>query len=84
MALNYFTIHITSVPSKFSPPAKMPEIVGTFLTRCENAENFLIFFVRFQCDLQKKKKGHRADEGIFFSDFMLISVPYKRKKVRKV
>ena len=26
---------------------------------------------------QKKKKGHRADGGIFFSDFMLIS---KKKK----
>ena len=63
---------MVSVPSKFSPSAKMPEIVRTFWTQCENAENFLIIFVQFQCDLQKKK-GHHADGGIFFSDFMLIS-----------
>ena len=34
----------------------MPEIVRTFSTQCENAENFLIIFVWFQCDLKKKKK----------------------------
>ena len=46
-------------------------------------ENFLIFFIRFQCDLQKKKrkKGHCANvtEASFSPDFMLIS--RKKKKV---
>ena len=56
----------------------MSEIVRTFYTQCENAENFLIIFVRFKCDLQKKKKkGHHADGGIFFSNFMLISKKIK-------
>ena len=44
-------------------------------------------FVRFQCDLQKKKKkkkGHRAKTGIFFSDFMLISEKKKKKKVLRL
>ena len=72
-----------SVPSKFSPPAKMPEIVRTFKTQSENAENFFIFFVRFQCDLKKKKKGHRADGGIFFSDFVLIFKKKKKKKKKR-
>ena len=44
---------MVSVPSKFSPPAK---IVWTFQAQCENAEKFFITYVRFQCDLQKKKK----------------------------
>ena len=60
-----------SVPSKFSPIAKMPEIVRTFYTQRENAENWS----------QKKKKGHHADGGIFFSDLMLIS---KKKKVLRL
>ena len=38
----------------------MPEIVRTFWTQCENAENFLIIFVQFQCDLQKKKKKKKV------------------------
>ena len=41
---------------------------------------FFHLFVRFQCNL-KKKNGHRADGGIFFSDFMLIS---KKKKVLRL
>ena len=55
---------MTSVPSKFSPPVKMPEIVRTFKTQCENAG----VFVRFHCDLKKKKfffSGEKALQKIF-------------------
>ena len=45
----------TSVLSKFSPPAKMPEMVRAVKSQCENAENVLITFVRFQYDLKKKR-----------------------------
>ena len=45
-----------SVPSKFSPSAKMPEIVRRFYTQCENAENFLIILSGFNVFSKKKKR----------------------------
>ena len=60
----------------------MPEIVRTFSTQCENAENFLIIFVRFKCDLQNKKQKKTKKEVImpmeaFFFRFYVLQ---KKKK----
>ena len=41
---------------------------------------FFFFLSRF--NVISKKKGHRADGGIFFSDFMLISKKKKKKVLR--
>ena len=54
----------------------MSKIVRTCKTQCENVArsvltNFLIILSDF--NVISKKKGHHADGGIFFSDFMLIS-----------
>ena len=34
--------------------------------------------------ISKKKKGHRADGGIFFSDFRLVSKKKKKEKVLRL
>ena len=70
---------VSNVPSKFSPSAKMPEIVRTFKTQCENAENFLIIFVRFQCDL-KKKRLSRQWRHLFLRFYVNLQRKKKKKK----
>ena len=66
---------MTSVPSKFSPPVKMPEIVQTFKTQCENVG----VFVRFHCDLQKKKNFFSGEKGLQ-KNFLRRSLRKETKK----
>ena len=69
----------TSVPSKFSPSVKMPVIMQTFWTQSKNAENFLIIFVQFQCDLQKKRSSRWWRHL-----FLRFYVDLQKKKKKKV
>ena len=57
--------HISSVPSKFSPSAKMSEIVRTFYTQCKDAENFSSFLSGFSVISKKKKKVITPMEASF-------------------